>query len=466
VSVSVTTGAGTGTRSDAFTYVALPPTLSSVSPATGPTTGGTTITLTGTNLTGATGVTVGGVACTSVQVISGTTVTAVTPAGTAGAKSVAVTTPSGTASLASGFSYVVPPTLSSVSPTSGPTTGGTTITLTGTNLTGATGVTVGGAPCTNVQVVNSTTVTAVTPPGTAGATNVAVTGASGTATLTAAFSYVSIQVPAWATLLEAQPNPSVVTDAALRAAISATGWPWRVRDTVTQIEMVLIPPGTFNMGCSGSQSWGCSSDENPVRQVTLTNPFYLGRFEVTQSQWTARMGSNPSQFFYATAQVPASQVPQRPVEQVSWNTVQGFLTQTGMRLPTEAEWEYAYRAGTTTAFHGHTGQLGGTNADSLLVNIAWIASNTNETRPVGGKLGNGLGLHDMSGNVFEWVNDRYGPYTAMAQTDPVGPSSGIDRVFRGGSWGDGSYGCRASFRAADSPDLSFFQIGFRVARNP
>jgi len=274
-------------------------------------------------------------------------------------------------------------------------------------------------------------------------------------------------VPAWATLLEAAPNPNVVTSSTLRAAITATGLAWRVKDTATQIEFVLIPPGTFNMGCSASQQYGCYSTENPVHQVTLTNAFYLGRYEVTQAQWQARMGWNPSQFYSASTQVSQDQVPQRPVERVSWNWIQGFLSQTGMRLPTEAEWEYAYRAGTTTAFHGYTGQLSGTNADNLLGNIAWFYSNANsQTRPVGGKLGNGFGLHDMSGNVREWVNDWWSDYSADAQTNPQGPSSGTYRVLRGGSWGYYSDGCRASYRISGFPDYLYNYIGFRAARTP
>jgi len=275
--------------------------------------------------------------------------------------------------------------------------------------------------------------------------------------------------PAWATLIENNPDPSVVTNANNRAAITATGLAWRVRDTATQMEMLLVPPGTFNMGCSASQQSGCVSNETPVHQVTLTNAFYLGRYEVTQAQWQARMGSNPSYFQSASTQVPAAQVPQRPVEKVSWNTIQGFLTQTGMRLPTEAEWEYAYRAGTTTAFHGYTGQLSGTNDDSLLGNIAWVIVNSNnQTRPVGGKLGNGFGLHDMSGNGFEWVNDWYGSnyYLTSPSVNPQGPSSGTYRVARGGSWRDGSSRCRASFRSFDLPVSSFDDLGFRVARTP
>jgi len=166
--------------------------------------------------------------------------------------------------------------------------------------------------------------------------------------------------------------------------------------------------------------------------------------------------------------VPTAQVPQRPVEGVSWNGIQGFLSQTGMRLPTEAEWEYAYRAGTTTAFHGYTGQLSGTNDDNLLGNIAWFTSNSNsQTRPVGGKLGNGFGLHDMAGNVWEWVNDWYGNYSAGAQTNPQGPSSGSYRVLRGGGWNGNSFGCRASDRYDGiGPTFSNNYFGFRVVRSP
>jgi formylglycine-generating enzyme required for sulfatase activity len=269
-------------------------------------------------------------------------------------------------------------------------------------------------------------------------------------------------VPAWATLIETQPDPAVVTDPALRVAIIATGRPWRVKDTATQIEMLLVPPGTFQMGCSASSSWSCYSWENPVHTVTLTQAYYMGRYEVTQAQWQARMGSNPSAFAgYADS-------PSRPVEQVSWNTIQGFLNATGMRLPTEAEWEYAYRAGTTTAFHSMPGYPSGTNSDSLLGTIAWYWSNaSSQTHAVGTKAGNGFGLHDMSGNVWEWVKDWYGTYASGAQTDPVGPVSGAYRVFRGGGWNGNSIYCRASYRGYGvSPGNSDYGLGFRVARTP
>jgi formylglycine-generating enzyme required for sulfatase activity len=279
-----------------------------------------------------------------------------------------------------------------------------------------------------------------------------------------------ITVPSWATLIEAQPDPAVVWDADLRAAITATGLAWRVKDTATQMEMLLIPPGSFQMGCSASQSYPCSTNENPVHTVTLTNAFYLGRYEVTQAQWQARMGNNPSYFQRASSDVPADQVPNRPVEQVSWNMIAGaggFMDQTGMRLPTEAEWEYAYRAGTTTAYHGFTGYESGTNDATLVGNIAWWSSNSNgQTRPVGGKAANGFGLHDMAGNVWELVNDWYGSYSSGAETNPTGPSTGAYRGTRGGAWVSPSHILRSSRRSFALPGIVTDSNGCRAARNP
>ena len=259
--------------------------------------------------------------------------------------------------------------------------------------------------------------------------------------------------PAWATLLEYFPDPAVVTNPTLRAAIISSGRPWRVRDTATQIEMVLAPAGTFVMGEAG---WA-----EPVHSVTLTQAFYMGRYEVTQGQWVAKMGSNPSSF------QGYSDSANRPVEQVSWNTIQSFLNATGMRLPSEAEWEYAYRAGTTTAFHSMPGYPNGTNDDNQAGTIAWYGSNSGgQARAVGGKAANALGLHDMAGNVWEWVNDWYEGYSSGAQTNPLGPVSGNYRVFRGGSWNFNSDFVRSSYRRTNTPDSSNYYIGFRVARAP
>ena len=260
-------------------------------------------------------------------------------------------------------------------------------------------------------------------------------------------------VPTWATLLEASPDPAVVTDANLRAAIVASGFAWRVRDNATNIEMLLVPGGTFIMGCSPGDTM-CWPDESPAHQVTLTNAFYMGKTEVTQAQWQAKMGSNPSSYS------GFSDSPSRPVEQVSWNMIQGFNNATGLRLPTEAEWEFACRAGTTTARYG------------VLDDIAWYYSNsfgtTGGTRPVATKLPNALGLYDTLGNVQEWCQNWYGgTYSAGSVTNPTGPATGSYRLLRGGGWNYYQHLSRASVRGNGTPgSISTQSQGFRVARNP
>jgi len=266
-------------------------------------------------------------------------------------------------------------------------------------------------------------------------------------------------VPTWATLVEATPDPAVVTDATLRAAITASGLAWRVRDTATRMEMLLVPPGTFMMGCTASNQYGCNSGESPTHSVNLTQAFYMGRYEVTQSQWVEKMGSNPSYFQGANYPDAAN----RPVEQVSWNTVQNYLDATDMRLPSEAEWEYACRASTTTAFNN------GSNDDSTVGDIAWYVSNSgNQAHAVGGKAANALGLHDMTGNVWEWVNDWYGDnyYSVSASTNPLGPVYGSYRVLRGGYWSGSTFIMRSSWRGYITIGDAYSVIGFRVVRNP
>jgi formylglycine-generating enzyme required for sulfatase activity len=258
------------------------------------------------------------------------------------------------------------------------------------------------------------------------------------------------------------PDPAVVTDANLRAAIVASGLAWRIKDTSSNIEMLLVPVGTFTMGCSASIQYACIPDEVPTHQVTLTQAFYMGRYEVTQAQWTAKMGSNPSYF------VGYSDSPSRPVEKVSWNMIASgstsFMSLTGLRLPTEAEWEYAYRARTATAFHSFSARPNGFNEDTLLSLIAWI--NSSQTHAVGGKLANGLGLHDMSGNVWEWCQDWFEPYSSGSVTNPTGPATGSDHLLRGGSFYWNSNLCRASVRNYQTAANNHYSLGFRVVRNP
>jgi formylglycine-generating enzyme required for sulfatase activity len=204
-----------------------------------------------------------------------------------------------------------------------------------------------------------------------------------------------------------------------------------------------------------SNQYGCYAWEFPVHQVTLTNAFYLGRYEVTQAQWVTRMGSNPSYF------QGQSDSASRPVEQVSWNTIQGYLIATGFRLPTEAEWEYACRAGTQTPFYN------GSTDDSTVGALAWCSSNSgNQTHAVGGKAANGFGLNDMLGNVSEWVDGCPDGYPSSAQTNPTGSGCVLDRVFRGGSFGVDTASMRSSWRWYASLGAENRFLGFRVARTP
>jgi len=357
---------------------------------------------------------------------------------------------------------VAVPTITSVSPPNRPTSGGVPITITGTNFTGASRVQVRGIDATSFVFVNDTTVTAVTPPGAVGLATVTVTTASGTATLASAFRYFD---SSWHIVLEQTPNSTAVPNATVRANIVATGFPWAVRDIGTGIEMLLVPPGTFNMGCSRFDGGLCNSSERPVHQVTLTRAFYLGRYEVTQAQWEARMGNNPSRW---------TGNPNRPVETVSWDNVASFNRRSGFRLPTEAEWEYSCRAGTTTAIHQSRPRPNGSNSTVYLYNIAWFSGNAGaRTHAVGGKDPNGFGFYDMSGNVREWCNDWFGNYAAGNATDPVGPwhnmraPTGSLRVRRGGDYFNYSVYSRSSARSADLPDSPFNSgVGFRVAKTP
>ncbi|MGA1400179.1 MAG: SUMF1/EgtB/PvdO family nonheme iron enzyme, partial [Phycisphaerales bacterium] len=262
----------------------------------------------------------------------------------------------------------------------------------------------------------------------------------------------------WATVLEFEPDPTVLTDPEARAAIIATGLPWRVRDNRTQIEMLLVPAGTFVMGCSPSLQSGCAGDENPIHQVILTRPFYLGRYEVTQAEWTALMGTNPSSF------QGQADSPQRPVENISWNRMTQFKAASGLRLPTEAEWEYACRAGTQTAYHN-------SSSDAALLNeVAWFSGNNSPggTKAVGQKLANAWGFHDMHGNVHEWCEDWYSEtyYASSPAVDPPGPEGGTFKVHRGGSWTSSALWVSSYDRGRAGSTIAEDRIGVRLARTP
>lgn len=218
-----------------------------------------------------------------------------------------------------------------------------------------------------------------------------------------------------------------------------------------KMEFVLIQPGSFVMGTDEDND--PDSDASPPRRVTLTQPFYLGKYEVTQEQWEKVLGSNPSHFRGA----------KRPVETVSWNACQEFLVKlqerTGRKfaLPTEAQWEFACRAGTRTPW-----SFG--DSDAAMGDYAWNRDNSGQTtHAVGEKKPNAWGLCDMHGNVAEWCADWYAKHTYARSdaTDPAGPSSGDSRVLRGGAWGDDSGYLRCTYRNCNGPDGANDGIGFR-----
>ena len=220
-----------------------------------------------------------------------------------------------------------------------------------------------------------------------------------------------------------------------------------------RMDFVLIPAGTFLMGAEDSRA-----DEKPVTKVTITQPFYFGKYEVTQEQWQAVMGNNPSHYKGTNL----------PVEQVSWNTAQVFLTNLNervkshrFRLPTEAEWEYACRAGTTTQYSFGDG-------DAELPDYGWFTGNAErKTHPVGEKKPNPWGLYDIHGNVWEWCQDWYAPYLGGEVTDPTGPATGTNIVMRGGSWSHGARDLCSSYRFGRfKRDFPFRSIGFRVVAVP
>jgi formylglycine-generating enzyme required for sulfatase activity len=222
------------------------------------------------------------------------------------------------------------------------------------------------------------------------------------------------------------------------------------------MRLVLIRPGTFMMGSPDSEQ-GHQPDEGPQHVVVISKPFYMGVTEVTQAQYEAVMGTNPSDF----------KGPTNPVEKVGWADAVEFCRKlsdkTGktVRLPTEAEWEYACRAGTKTRF-----SFG--DSEGTLGDYAWYMGNSgNKTQPVGRKKPNPWGLYDMHGNVMEWCADMYGNYSSEASTDPQAPGSGGRRVFRGGAWKNGvTDGFRCADRLDRHPDGRGSDYGFRCASTP
>ena len=223
-----------------------------------------------------------------------------------------------------------------------------------------------------------------------------------------------------------------------------------VKDGIS-IDMVRVEAGTFTMGATAKMK-DPYNDEKPTHQVTLTNDYYIGKYEVTQALWKAVMGNNPSNF----------KGDNLPVENVSWDDCQEFISKlnriTGktFRLPTEAEWEYAARGGNKSRGYQYSGS-------NNLLDVAWFWDNSGyQTHDVGTKQPNELGIYDMSGNVCEWCQDWYGKYKRSSQVNPTGANSGSYRVFRGGGWFRDARLCRSSCRYGSSPDYRGDDLGLRL----
>jgi formylglycine-generating enzyme required for sulfatase activity len=233
---------------------------------------------------------------------------------------------------------------------------------------------------------------------------------------------------------------------------------WNIR-----IDMVHLPAGEFVMGAPETEE-GSSDNERPRHRVRLTRPFWLGKYQVTQAQYKAVMGKDCS----------FSQERECPLAGVSWygavlfcqrlNEAMGEFGRLRFRLPTEAEWEYACRAGTDTAFNDGSPCTGFEGKDPALDRLGWYDGNSgNDPSPAGKMQANAWGLHDMHGNFCEWCADWYKPYPAEAQTDPAGPADGEKRVLRGGGYWNFAGRCRSASRDMDVPGSRIGGLGFRLA---
>jgi formylglycine-generating enzyme required for sulfatase activity len=235
-------------------------------------------------------------------------------------------------------------------------------------------------------------------------------------------------------------------------------------------EMVEVEGGTFTMGCTAEQGSDCYDNAKPAHSVTVRS-FQIGKYEVTQAQWKAIMETTVRQQRDKDCHncSLAGEGDNYPMYYVSWDEAQEFIkrlnvaTGKSYRLPTEAEWEYAARGGNRSQGYKYSGS---NNIDE----VAWSGDNSGEqthpagsqNHPVGTKKANELGIHDMSGNVWEWCQDWYEDYSASSQQNPVGANNGSNRVLRGGSWNNNAVYCRVAPRVSYSPGYNSFSLGFRV----
>ena len=218
------------------------------------------------------------------------------------------------------------------------------------------------------------------------------------------------------------------------------------------LEMIAVNSGTLTIGCTPEQGTDCRDSEKPAHRVNVSD-FFIGKYEVTQAQWKAVMGQNPS----------SRKGDNLPVEGVSWNDIQEFIRKLNVmtgkqyRLPTEAEWEFASRGGIQSKNYKYSGS-------NTANDVAWIEINSAKTtHPVGTKSPNELGIYDMSGNVMEWCSDWLGQYTDIGKVNPKGAGAGTHRVGRGGSWSSAERIVRVSARSGNNPDSRASNLGFRLA---
>ncbi|MBL8695621.1 MAG: formylglycine-generating enzyme family protein [Planctomycetes bacterium] len=287
----------------------------------------------------------------------------------------------------------------------------------------------------------------------------------------------TVRILAWADTLEAEPDPKIVTDPAVLQRILESGLPWRVRDKGTGIEFLLVPAGSYRRGASPGDA-NAEGDENPAHTVVITSPFYLGRYEVTNGQYRKHDAAHSSGSFKSVNLDGEAQ----PVVMVSHEEAEAFCAKYGLRLPTEAEWEFAARAGATTRYPWGEDPDGGRGFANVLgpaskAKFGFFGDSFSfddghdVTAPVGTFAPSRWGFSDLIGNAWEWCADWYsdGEYKSLGSKearDPKGPSAGSARVLRGGSWNYNPLYCRVSDRDRFGPSFRFENVGFRAARTP
>jgi formylglycine-generating enzyme len=265
----------------------------------------------------------------------------------------------------------------------------------------------------------------------------------------------AVEPPRWFDVLEPSPDPLVVTDAAALARMEATHLPWKVRDRATGLVMLLVPPGAFTMGSPVNEA-GRFVDESEHR-VVIEKPFYLSETEVSQQAWERCMKSKPAIFLGDS----------KPVESVSWDDCQSFCKAAGLRLPSEAEWEYACRAGMAGPFaFGELISVSEVNYDGNspysgvskgIYREAPVACSSLPATP--------WGFREMHGNVQEWCQDCYSEASPSTQTPAVGAAD-CAHVVRGGDWYHSAAACRSACRDRLPANFRSNYLGFRVARTP